>query len=712
MMWGNWDSIFRHPAYAKTPAIRRDPLSIGIGFLVNIGYAGAISGLGATLVGSALIGAAILGASLLTSAFTPQAQRPEAKERQATVRQSVGARWRYYGRNKVGGLLWFFESKEGVLYSGITLNEGEIHDIREVWLNDKSVTLDSSGLVNEAPYFFDGRSRARIEFQTGTASQAAYPTLITAFPGTVTSNHRMRGVSTCLSVFEEVDSEKIGEVYPQGNPGVRIVADMSLIKSVRTGATIFSNNPADVIYDYLTGVDGAGFPYGAGKLESQVDLASFQDFADLCDELVPLKDGGATKRYTINGGFALNEEMRTVLGRMCAACDGDIYINGAGKMAIRGGQWVEPTLTLDSSLGHIISGEFRQGQAAIAAFNELNITYVDPAQDYMDTEGERWLDTANIALRGKVLSDTLDLPMVQSHAIARRLAKIHTAKSNPLWVGTVITNFYGFNALGEETITIKFGPLGIDTTFLVQSVKILDDLTGVQLSVTSLGETAYDWDAEFEEGSGPNAPPSTSEPIALVPPEDFHVSAAEFVVDGTPVGTYLPATWTEPSRTSLTQEVEYRPTGDPTWLNMSVTDGQGFAQGSVVTPDAVYEVRARTRSPGGVYSAYTTTEIITATADTSTPSAATDVDATGSAGAVLIEATHSVSDNAIGCRVYRNTSNTFGTATLLHTQYGSPGIAWSHTRAETAGTRYYWVVAINGGGDEAAAEATGSTVVT
>lgn len=719
-----WDAIWRPRQQARSATRRRDPFSIGLGILINFG---AVSPFLATAVGYAVLGAAVFGISLLASALAPKQQRPEAQERQATVRQSIAPRWRFYGRNKVGGLLWFFENRDGFLFSGITLNEGEISAIQEVWLNDQQVTLDGSGYVVEAPYQFTQSVTtgswpfqsttttdydvARLFFKTGTSSQTVHSILDSTF-SEVTSDHRLRGVANCLAVFQEVPSDKIGEVYPQGNPGVRIVLDASLVKSVRTGATIYSTNPADVIYDYLTGVDAAGFPYGAGKLVSQVDLQSFQAFADLCDELVPLKAGGTGKRYTINGGFALNEEMRTVLSRMCAACDGDIYINGAGKMAIRGGQWVEPTLTLDSALGHIISGEFRQGQSALAAFNELNITYVDPTQDYMDTEGERWLDTANIALRGKVLSESLDLPMVQTHAQARRMAKIHTHKSNPEWVGTVVTNFYGFNALGEETVTIKFGPLGIDTTFLVQSVRILDDLTGVQLSVTSLGEAAYDWDADLEEGEGPNAPPSTSEPIALVPPADFHVSAAEFVVDGTPVGTYLPATWTEPSRTSLAQEVEYRITGDPTWLNMSVTEGQGFAQTSVVTADAVYEVRARTRSPGGVYSDYSTTEIVTATADTSTPAAATGADATGGAGTVLIGATHSVSDNAIGCRVYRNTVNSFGTATPVHTQYGSPGIAWTHTRAETAGTRYYWIVAINGGGDEATEEATGSTVVT
>lgn len=711
MTWFRWPPRQWEAQTSRPP---QDPLSIGVAFLVNIGWGGAISGLGATLVGSALIGAALLGASLLTSAFAPKIQRPEAQERQQTVRQSVSPRWRFYGRNKVGGLLWFFENRDGFLYSGTTLNEGEISAIREIWLNDTQVTLDGNGFVNEG--YDEGPDEngkvANLQFKMGTTSQTAYASLVSAFPGEFTDDHRHRGVATCLARFQEVDGSELAEIYPQGNPGVRIVIDASLVKSVRTGARIYSDNPADCIYDYLTGVDGAGFPYGAGKLESQIDLASFQAFANLCDELVPLKAGGTIKRYTLNGGFALNEEMRTVLARMCAACDGDLYTNGAGKIAIRGGKWVAPTLTLDSSLGHIISGEFRQGQSALAAFNELNFTFVDPTQDYMDIEGDRWLDEANIALRGQVLSEQLDLPMVQSHAQGRRIAKIYTAKRNPLWVGTVVTNYYGFNALGEETVTIKFGPLGIDTTFLIQSVKILDNMTGVQLEVTSLGASAYAWDAALEEGDAPNVPPDTSTPISLEPPADFNVSAAEFIVDGSSVGTYLPATWTEPSRTSLNQEVEYRVAGDPAWNNMVVTDGQGFAQSTVVTPGANYEVRAVTRSPGGVYSDHTTTVVVTANADTSNPAAPTDVSGDGGVGNVTINATHSASSNSVGVRIYRGTTNVFGSSVLVQTEYGSPGVDFSVTRTETAGTRYYWVVAINGGSGSSSAAPTGAVVIT
>ncbi len=729
MNWGNWDSIFHHPAKARTHAAKRDPLSLGVSFLVNIGWGGAISGLGATLVGSALIGAALLGASLLLGAFNQGPQKPSPSDRQSTIRQSTGPRVRFYGRNKVGGTLAFFESKNGYLYSLITLNEGEISQVREVWLNDQKVTLDEDGYVIEAPYRFThsvttgswpfqsttttNYKVARILFRTGTANQTAYSELISAFPGLVTADHRLRGVATCLAIFQEVPGEKIGEVYPQGNPGVRIVGDMSLVKSVRTGARIYSDNPADCIYDYLTGRDGAGFAYGAGLSESQINLASFQSFANLCDEAVPKKGGGAIKRYRLAGAYSLNEEMRSVLGRMCKACDADLYIDGNGKVAIRGGKWTAPTLTLDSDQGHIISADFQRGRAALVAFNELTIKYTDPAQDYMEVEAERWIDGGNVALRGKVLPQSLDLEMVPEHAQARRVAKIHTHKANPAWVGTITTNYYGMNAIGEETVTIKFGPMGIDTTFNIDSLRILDDLTGVQLQVSSLTDAAYLWDAELEEGTPPGIPPNTSTPISLDPPEDIVAASEQIIIEGSTVGVRIVVGWTMPDRAALRQHAQYRVSPSGAWQDMQTAEGGGFAVSGPVDDGGTYDYRVRTLSPGGTPGGWSSVGTITVTSDPTPTGVVTGVSASGGAGEITFNWTAPNSPNYAAARLYWNTTDDFDTATLAATEYGAPNSADSRTvTGISAGTRYGWVVATNGSGIAASPVATGAVTVT
>lgn len=697
-----------------------DPLSIGIAFLVNIGYTGAISGLGATIVGSAILGAVGLGLSFVSGViFQRQPSTTDPQQRQATVRQSIGPRLRFYGRVKVAGSLWFFENRDGWLYTGITLNEGKIAGIAEYWLNDDRVDLDADGFVITPPYIYEVPPSGiigevsvakvgRLLYKDGDDNQTVYGLLRATFPDVITDNHRLRGVATLLSAFNEVPSDKIGEVYPQLNPKIRVVMDASIVKSVRTGLQQWSDNPLDAVYDYLTNLDSSGFARGAGFPESLIDLPSFQALANLSDQPVPLKAGGTVKRYRLWGGYALNQKMRDVLPPMLATFDGDLYLTSGGKIAARGGSWVAPALTLDDQAGHIISHEFGRGTGALAAFNELTVTYTEPNLDYQEAEAQRWLDVANVDLLGSVVSDRLDLQMVPNHSQARRLAKIHTAKNNPRWSGRVVTNFYGFNAIGERMVRVKIDVLGIDDTFLVRRLTILPDMTGVELQITSLSESAYSWDAALEEGTAPGQPPDTSTPVSLDPPADINVSVAERVISGGTVGAYLVVTWTEPSRAALSQQVQYQVAPDGAWIDMSVSETDGLAQSSIVDDGVDYNVRVRTRSPAGAYGLWSDPVItITATPDTTTPDVVTALG--GTAG--TIEWTLPVQTNTIGARVYRGTVNIFGSATLIATLYGSPGTSRSITDAPPPGTYYYWVTTINGSGGESAASATGARVI-
>lgn len=640
---------------AFTVPAAADPLTIGISVLVNIGYAGAISGIGATLLGSAILGAVGIGLSLVSNAlFAPDAPTVPPSDRQASIAQAIGPRVRFYGTNKVGGTYWFLESKDGTLYKGITLNEGKINSIQEFWLNDQLVTTDGAGSVLDAPYWRGSFSVTSILVRDGDPNQLALPTLISTFPSIVTVDHRLRGVAYALTIFGEVTRDLIAEVYGNGEPQLRCVIRASMVKSVRSGLTIYSDNPADCIYDYLTGRDGAGFAYGAGFSEDQIDLPSFQAFASLCDQDVPIKAGGTIKRYRLWGGYALNEEMRNTVPRLLASCDGDLYMTTAGKIAIRGGQWVEPSLTLDSSLGHIISGEFRRGQSALAAFNELTITYLEPDLDFQEAEAERWLDSDNIALRGQVLPEKLDVIMAPHHAQARRLGKIFSHKQNPRWSGRITTNYYGFNALGEETVTIKFGPLGISETFFIESIRLVENFTGVEMTVTSLSADAYAWDPATEEGTAPTIPPDTSTATSLPPPDNIQATKGQKIVNGVTIGAIIQVTWTEPVRTTLWQQVEYRPTPAGDWIPMSVSNTTGYAESAIVDDGQEYEVRVRTMSPAGQAGPWLTPSIfITPVADTVPPLALTAAAVSGNNGRADINYTTAASANVRRVAIYR-----------------------------------------------------------
>jgi hypothetical protein len=705
-------------ALAAVSPAQADPISVAI--LTALGYTGAAGLLAPTailltLAGSALVSAlplillttAVVVASAFLSGAGKSSSRgvePSPTDRQQTVRQSVGPRIKFYGRNKLGGTMSFFESNAGILYNQIMHNQGQISAILEYWLLDQLVTLDGSGYVNEAPYV---GQLVRIEPKFGLPSQTAAATLIAAFPSIYTSEFQLNGIFNTLISYKEVPAASIGTTYPQGAPQLRVVADCSLVFRVRQNDFAYSNNPADCIYDYLV------HPDGTGKDPALIDIQSFRDYADLCDELVARKGGGTLFRYRIATSYALNEEQRDVLPRLLSCCDAELYITAAGKIAIRGGEFIAPTVTIDATLGHIITANFRRGQGKLAAFNELTFLYTDPDQDYSEVEGQAWEDTTNIALRGYLISAQAVLYSTPSHAQARRLAKILTKKKNPAWIGTITTNLYGFAAIGEPTINVVFPELGISESFAVTSVRFLDDLTGVTLGVSSLGADAYAWDAETEEGTAPAIPDDTSSSSSLDPPTHINVSAAQRTVSGTVNGVFIVTTWDEPARQSLAQEVQHRESPAGAWLSDSVAPGDEKADSDLVNSGASYDIQVRTVSPGGAAGAWSPPITVVATASVTAPAIVTGVSAIPGSGQVSISWTLPATANVVGARVYRNTVNTFGTATAITTQYGSP--SRPRTYLDTglaAGTYYYWVVAINGSSIEATAVATGAQVVT
>lgn len=592
---------------ATTTTASADPLSVAI--LSALGYSGAAGLLAPTAVLLSLVGSSIIaalpsillnvglaiGASLLSSMLSPKPNDTAPSERQQTVRQSTGPRRKFYGRNLVGGQLSFFETHVGALYSQVIHNHGEIGGVVQYWLGDKPVTVGVDGYVDDAQYnnAEAGFNLVSIKAKAGTPDEVAYSDLLAAFAGTYTTDHRLRGLFTTLTAYREVASDQIANVYPQNAPALRVLGDMSKVRRVRQGDFAYSDNPADCIYDYLVDADGAGKP------ATMVDLASFQDFANLCDEPVPKKGGGTIKRYVIATNYALNEQHRTVLDRLLSCCDAETYITPEGKIAIRGGKWIEPTVTLDADQGHILDAQWRQGNGELAAFNRLAIIYTEPALEYTEQEGQSWVDVANVQLRGKYLNSQADLTSIPVHAQARRVGKILTHKANPLWTGTLTTNFYGFNLIGETTVRVLFPELGIATTFAIQKLEFLPDFTGVRVTVGSLTSAAYSWDAELEEGAGPTEPADTSSPPDLSAPSDLTPVALERALSGSEVGVYIRLTWTPLARPALLVEAQYRLSPSGGWLNMSVASGEAAAESGLVDEGETYDIRARTVSPAG-----------------------------------------------------------------------------------------------------------------
>ena len=466
------------------------------------------------------------GAALAAGALANRPRPPKPSSVEQELQQPIPPRMWHYGRVKVSGPYAFYETgmedDRTALFKAILLSARQIDAYEKHFLDDKEVLLTGTAVQDER-YLYGGPtgSMAHLSAHLGTDSQTVDPLLSAEWPTEWTADHRLRGTAYVVGRFRSSQAGKYNDRYPNGEPTYKALIRASRVYDPRKDSTVaggsgthrqadkstweWSDNVALCVRDYLTHADGYNRPIG------KIDLPSFMAFADLCDELVPLKAGGTEKRYRIATTVYLTEARKDVLARLLEAGNATLYPTRDGKVAIRGGEWNAPTVTLDADQGHILDATFSQGVDALSRYNEIALQFTSPDHDYTEVEAEPWQDAAAIAETGIIETRPLDLLQVPSHGQARRLAKIRMKRDNPVWMGEVRTNFVGLDCIGERVVTIKWPELQIDGPFYIESdIEFLEDGTGMRFSVRSADSTAYDWDPATEEGDPPPVPPDTS----------------------------------------------------------------------------------------------------------------------------------------------------------------------------------------------------------
>lgn len=543
--------------------------------LIGIGLTPVIAGVVANLA----IGAALLGISTIVSggAQRPTTSTPQA---QATLNQSTGPRIRGYGRAKLGGTRAFWDSRNGALHQIVMAHHGQIDAFEQFFVGDISVSRNDLGYVTNGPFSpSPGISYVLIQAQDGSPGQLANGVMLTDWPGIWTTEHRLRGIANWMVRFGSPAPEDYQAIFPEGyNTPVTCMCRLTRVWDPRTGITAWSDNASLCILDYLTHADGYG------RSIEDIDVPSFSAFADVCDQYVPLSNGGGELRYRLWGIYGLTDDPQDVLGKMRATCDAEFYQTAEGKIAIRGGVWAPPTVTIRANdiLGH----SMEQGNNRFAAFNELKIIYTSSNHDFQSMEATSWENLEDQAERG-VLSSALTLDMVPTATQARRLAKIHIAKANPQWKGTIVANLSALNALGERTIRLVLPELEIDDAFFVAGFSIRPDLAGVEISVMSIREAAYTW-STAEEGASPPIPEDTRPDLTFPVPLNVTLSQSAKVIT---------AVVDDPGRSDLALHGQVRAGAGSLWQEMS-TSGLSASFGPVAPAvTTIYQVRARWRGP-------------------------------------------------------------------------------------------------------------------
>lgn len=429
----------------------------------------------------------------LNAAFGPK--QPPMPSVQSPIKQSLPPRQSGFGRTRLSGPYMLFEAKNGVSSDVIALHDGEIDAYERYFLHDDEVEINGPGGGIWCPadpkkyaYGTDPGDRVFINTTLGLATETAFSRPINDVPPLWSSLARGDGIAALNLTCKQSKQKYQNEDFPNGVPAPSVVARLQKVFDPREGedqtdpATWeWSANPVICLMAYLTTAPG-----GMGLSYAQRIAPAVQDWiaaADDCDRATQLLAGGFEPRYACGGVYQHTTDPADIVTALINSFDGFLAQRGDGALTIRPGRYQTPSVTLRDE--HIIAYSVQHFQPDEEAINELVPSFTDPGSEYNKADAGAWRDEADITARGMVRSEAMDLPWVQSPSQARRLAKRRMSRNSADLRGSLTTNLYGLNALGERYLNVRLSEIEELNQTVIEIARVRMDLAN--LAVT------FDW---------------------------------------------------------------------------------------------------------------------------------------------------------------------------------------------------------------------------
>lgn len=496
-----------------------------------------------------------------------------------------------YGRSRVGGVRLYDASTGGTnqfLHRIIGFAGHEIQSYDEIYLNDEVVTLDGTGNVT-SPARYNGFVRIRRFF--GTTTQSADPDLTAETAGLTngrwTVNHRLLNIAYIYARFKYDP-----DVFPNGIPIISATIKGRKVYDPRTTTTVWSDNPALCIRDYLT----AGF--GLSQTSTQVDDASITTAANICDEVVDGED-----RYTCNGSFVTGFTPSQVISDLLTSMGGLLWYS-QGKWRMKAAKYVTPTVTLnEDDLRSGVNLSTRHSRRN--NFNTVKGKFKGPESVWQEADYPTVTDPVFVTADNNLVN-ILDfpLPYTTSSKRAQRIANIALRRNREQ---LTFSAAFGLNALKVEVgdfvyiNNTRFGwinkPFEVSTwTFgLTENFDLQ-----VQMTLREISSAVFtDEPAQIFENNNSTLPsPFYTEPLGLALSSEVRI-ISESITD------VILATTTASQPNNVERvEVQFKKSTDSVWSIVGVGD-LGVYEVLVVDSNITYDLRARSYSYLGVKSDWT-----------------------------------------------------------------------------------------------------------
>lgn len=555
-----------------------------------------------------------------------------------SILESAGNWQVIYGEVRCGGTITFAHTTNDNLrlHLVVTLACHEIDSIQKLYLDNQEVVFGDTPDPRWSTAIKDlntGQTRTAVKkvfmaVNNGAVGNPAVADLVSQCPDKWTADHKQDGRA---HVYIQLVWDPV--LFPDGLPEISFLVRGKKCFDPRTGTTVWTQNPALQVLDYLTSTTfGLGVPIAECETGSGT-VGSFRAAADVCDQTVTVLDG-TEKRYTGNGFFEVGESHQNVIEELISAYAGSItYSNGLWKCWP--GAWRAPSVTLteDDVVGplRIITRASKRDN-----FNAVKGTFVSPKANYEETD---FPAIRNAFYRSQdnneEIFEDIQLPYTTSAATAQRIAKIFLEKvRQPITVELTAT-LKAFQAEPGETINLTWARFGwTGKTFEIEEMEpiFMGSEENLALAVRMvLKETAsgvFDWNAGEE--TRVDLAPNTSLPdpftVGTITGLTITSGTSELYIrnDGT-IFSRIKVSWATPSDAFVadggTVEVSYKLASAATWSIAPVVTGDvSFIHILDVKDGETYNIRARAKSAFGVWSAYSSTITHTVIGKTQPPS--------------------------------------------------------------------------------------------
>lgn len=487
-----------------------------------------------------------------------------------------------YGQARVGGAIAaVLKSGDKDQYRHIVVVHAahEVEEIGEIFVGDFSLgTLDGDGNCTTGRY----ANQVRVKKHLGIANDPADASLIAEVPANWTSAHLLRGFAYTVVRIDLNQAD-----FQGGLPQINAIIKGKKLYDPRTATTVWSDNPALCIYDYLTQ------NYGRGQPASNLVTQSFIDAADACDEVITVG-----KRYTCNGSFKTDQDPKQVLDALSDSMCGFTYQSGGWN--ISAGVYTEPVMALDEN--DLVGGVSINISTSLAdTFNSINGQFSNPAKNYVVTDFTPFKNATFIEDDEQELFTDFTLHYTNTDQRCQNIARIVVERARQGLVVTMPCTLKAWPLQCGDRVTVTNATFGWDAKVFRVINWSFNTTAPVELVLQEDAPEVYDEADAIVPDESPNTnlpnPFDVATPVIQV--TDTVVINAEQVI------TVLAVTVTSQTAQLVRYEVQAKLTTDTEWINLGQASGNKFELLGAYD-GLTYDIRARAINALNASSEYAT----------------------------------------------------------------------------------------------------------